>query len=190
MVFFFGSIHFFFLIYFFHILFPVDSVPFWGYHHTHRENLFEGAFPSDFSFSLSTDLENEKFDFLCHDEDSVFDELKIDGKRELKIKKSENVNDINDIKYMNNEKNNNNIKYNTKNNIKNIKRNSKDNINNKLFRILHRQIEYGNQIFSIHFHKLNLNFIRKHYGGGNGIECSSEKFVVVGSESRLTEKQG
>jgi hypothetical protein len=57
------------------------------------------------------------------------------------------------------------------------------------FRI-NRQAEFGKQVFSLHFTDLTLDFFRKHYGGGNGIELVIQNFVVVGSESRFSAKDG
>jgi hypothetical protein len=57
------------------------------------------------------------------------------------------------------------------------------------FRI-NRQAEFGKQVFSLHFTDLTLDFFRKHYGGGNGIELVIQNFVIVGSESRFSAKEG
>ena len=154
-------------------------MPFWSFSHRHREKLFEKILSSEFRYSLFTDLEYEKTDFLEHE--TKFSKNFDDKKFGKKIKFNENFDE--------NYKTNN---YNYSKNIINKNNNNKNsNLNyNKLFRILTRPIEYGNQIFSIHFNKLNLNFYRKHYGGGNEIKCFAENFVIVGAESKFSGKIG
>ena len=142
------------------LFFLADSVPSWNFSHTHREKLFEKILPSEFCYSLSTDSKYEKRDFLG--DEKKFPENFADKKFGKKTKFNENSN----------------------------KRNVTINFNNNLFRILNRPIEYGNEIFSIHFNKLNLNFYRKHYGGGNVIKCFAKNFVIVGAESRFSGKIG
>ena len=50
--------------------------------------------------------------------------------------------------------------------------------------------ELGKQIFSIYFSDLNLDFFRKHGGGGNGIELLLKNLTITGSDSKNRKKSG
>ena len=103
-----------------------------------------------------------------------------------------NVKKINDFEFKNNNDYIYNNNYNTENNKtrKRNNNNSKNNSQKKSNFRTNKQAEFGEQIFSVHFTDLNLDFYRLHYGGGNGIELLIQNFVIVGSESRFTGKKG
>ena len=119
--------------------------------------------PSDFDISLCTDSD-ENFNDFKDFTDSVLYENSTENENE-----NENENEIKNSKKLKN--------------LKNLKtsKNSKNsnNFSDGNFRISNRTADYGNQLFSIHFCDLNLEFYRKHYGGGNGIELSTKKIVIA-----------
>ena len=95
-------------------------------------------------------------------------------------------------KYGENNDNNNNRKKNENENnntkMKKLSKNKKtffhtNNGKNKIS-------ELGKQIFSIYFTDLNLDFFRKHGGGGNGIELLIKNLSIAGSDSKNREKSG
>jgi hypothetical protein len=134
----------------------------WSRHHYFREKLFD-KIPLNYSYSLSN---SNKYNTEIIKENESDDD-------------SDNDNDN-----INNENKGESKKLNYTKTIKKIPKIVKPN-----FRI-NRQAEFGKQVFSLHFTDLTLDFFRKHYGGGNGIELVIQNFVIVGSESRFPAKEG
>ena len=158
--------------------FSSDSISLSFHHHNYREIAFE-KIPSNYSYSLSnstiysTDLINKKNEY-------------------------DNINNSNNKNHVKNRQINENESYNMKTNkmkksSKNNKRsflhtNSSDNKSNKNKKNIISEL--GKQIFSIYFTDLNLEFLRKHGGGGNGIELLIKELSIAGSDSKNRKKSG
>ena len=122
--------------------------------------------------------------------EKLFDKIPLNYSYSLSDIHKYNTEIIKECDRDNNFENNNEENTSTKlknNNNKSIKKIPK--IIKPNFRI-NRQAEFGKQVFSLHFTDLTLDFFRKHYGGGNGIELLIQNFVIVGSETRFTGKKG
>lgn len=148
--------------------FSSDSVSSSFHHHAYREIAFE-KIPLNYSYSLSnstpynTDLLNKNNEYENNNNDDNNDN-----------NKNINENESYNMKI-------NKINKSSKNKNKNLHKNK--NKNKKIS-------EIGKKIFSIYFTDLNLEFLRKHGGGGNGIELAIKELSIAGSDSKNRKKAG
>ena len=150
--------------------FSSDSVSSSFHHHTYREIAFE-KIPLNYSFSLSnstpynTDLlkKNNEYENNNNDDNN-------DNNRNI------NENESYDMKI-------NKINKSSRRRKKSLHPNNNKNKNKKISDI-------GKKIFSIYFTDLNLEFLRKHGGGGNGIELVIKELSIAGSDSKNRKRSG
>ena len=156
--------------------FSSDSISSSFHHHNYREIAFE-KIPSNYSYSLSnsttynTDLINKNNEY-----DNNNDNKKSVRNRQI------NENESNNTKTNKMKKSSKNRKtsfFHTNNDNNRSNKNKKNRIS-----------ELGKQIFSIYFTDLNLEFLRKHGGGGNGIELLIKELSIAGSDSKNRKKSG
>lgn len=144
--------------------FTSDSILPNFHHHNHREKTFH-KIPLNYSYSLSNSTTY-----------------------------STDLTNNNDKYDDNNNKNNDRKSNRNENYDKNTKQTKKLSKSKKTFfhtnNGKNKISELGKQIFSIYFTDLNLDFFRKHGGGGNGIELLIKNLSIAGSDSKNREKSG
>jgi hypothetical protein len=158
--------------------FSSDSISSSFHHHNYREIAFE-KIPSNYSYSLSNST--------TYNTDLIH-----------KNNEYDNINNSNNKSHLKNRQINENENYNTKTNkMKKLSKNRNtaflhtNNHNNKNNKNKKNRIsEVGKQIFSVYFTDLNLEFLRKHGGGGNGIELLIKELSIAGSDSKNRKKSG
>jgi hypothetical protein len=156
--------------------FTSDSISLSFHHHNYREIAFE-KIPSNYSYSLSNSTSYNTD--LIH-KDNEYESNNICSNNENNIRNRQ-ISE-NESYYMKTNK----MKKSSKNRKTSFLHTNNDNSKNKKKRVS----ELGKQIFSIYFTDLNLEFLRKHGGGGNGIELLIKELSIAGSDSKNRKKSG
>ena len=177
----------------------VDRVPLWSYHHTHREKLFARAAATTTNATTSYDDDDDDVDDDATAECGVH-VFESKQSRSLHVDVLSRVSLCNEhfagsslVQFHHGSSTASGLNDSVKSSgTPPISVDTTGRTLRPSFRVVRKAgfPELGVVVLAVHFTELELDFYRRHYGGGNGIEVSAQSFVVTKGDAPIRTRHG